>query len=59
MSILSKLTNLRVHTKILCAFGLMLSMMLGVSLAAINRLSAINDHAADVRNTSGCPVRVP
>ena len=50
MSILSKLTNLRVHTKILCAFGLMLSMMLGVSLAAINRLSAINDHAADVRN---------
>ena len=50
MSVKFTLTNLRVSTKILCAFGLMLFLVLGVSMTAINRLSAINDHAADIRD---------
>ena len=51
MSVTSTLTNLRVRTKILFAFGLMLFLVLGVSLAAINRLSVINAQAADVRDS--------
>ena len=51
MSVMSTLTNLRVRTKILSAFGLMLLLIVGVSLTAINRLSAINNHAAEVRDS--------
>jgi methyl-accepting chemotaxis protein len=47
---MSTLTNLKIRTKILWSFGLMLFLILGVSLAAIDRLSAINDHAADIRD---------
>src|SRR5947209_4837507 len=50
MSINAKLTNYKIRTKILIAFGVMLFLILGVSLAAINRLSAINDRAADIRD---------
>ncbi|MDR3474409.1 MAG: methyl-accepting chemotaxis protein [Devosia sp.] len=50
MSVTLALTNLRVRTKILGAFSLMLLLIVGVSLTAINRLSAINDHAADIRD---------
>ena len=50
MSATSVLTNLKVGTKIFSAFGLVLFLILGISLTAINRLSALNDHAADVRD---------
>ena len=50
VSVMLALANLKIRTKILGAFGLMLVLILGVSVAAINRLSAINDHAADVRD---------
>ena len=49
MSIVSILTSLRISTKIISAFGLILFVMLGISLAAINRLSAVNEQAAEVR----------
>ena len=47
---MSTLANLKVRTKVLCALGLVLFVVLGVSLIAIDRLSAINDRAADIRD---------
>ena len=50
MSIGSMLANLKVRTKIAGGFSLVLLVILGVGLTAIDRLSAINDHAVDVRD---------
>ncbi len=47
---MSTLANLKIRTKVLSALGLVLFLVLGVSLTAINRLSAINDEAADIRD---------
>ena len=46
----SLLNRLTIRSKIAGAFGLVLILILGVSLTAINRLSAINDRAADIRD---------
>jgi methyl-accepting chemotaxis protein len=44
------LNRLSIRAKIAGAFGLLLLLVLGVSLIAINRLSAVNDRAADIRD---------
>jgi methyl-accepting chemotaxis protein len=50
MSAASMFTNLTVRGKVLGAFGLVFCLILGINLTAINRLSAVNDDAADVRD---------
>ena len=42
--------SLTIRSKIAGSFGLVLITILGVSLTAVNRLSAINDLAADMRD---------
>jgi len=42
--------NLSLKSKVLGAFGLVLLIVMGLGLTSINRLSAINDKAADIRD---------
>ncbi len=44
------LNKMKVGTKIAGAFGCMLLVVLGLGLLALNRLSAVNDRALDVRD---------
>ena len=44
------LSCLSIRSKVAGAFGLMLLLVIGVGLTAINRLSAVNDRAADIRD---------
>jgi methyl-accepting chemotaxis protein len=44
------LSRLSIQSKVAGAFGLMLLLVLGVGLTAINRLSAVNERAADIRD---------
>jgi methyl-accepting chemotaxis protein len=48
----SFLGSLTIRSKIAGSFGFVLLIILGVSLMAVNRLSAVNDRAADIRDNS-------
>ena len=47
---ISWLNRLTIRAKIMLAFGFVLTIVVGLGLLSLNRLSAINDRAADVRD---------
>jgi methyl-accepting chemotaxis protein len=47
---MSKLQNLKIRTKVMLAFGFVLLISVGLGLFALQRLSAVNDHAAQIRD---------